>query len=435
MKNTNPKPTENQKSENTKKDQKKVPTLSASFPGLVDMVDKDGEVAFLFKEKGNLRVEKSYVDEKGNRLIPPEKNEIPFDLVPANKVLDNYEDDNDCILYKDIIKKLEEVARLPLHPQMNYYHLVTVFILSTYLQEGVSYFPMLWFFGPPERGKSRMVKAISNLSFRGLYTETLNQAYLFRFAELFHGTLLIDVYDLISPAQGKGSYDLLLGRYEKGMRIPRVLSMDKGPFKDISYFEIAGPTVLATNVEIAVTDPLRGRCILLMMPEARGVWPNNNSNEDLGDLKARLVAFRARHLGTGLPEFEKRTSGRLGDITHPLLRVANLFPDVALTPLLSLIELLEMERKDLQSETLTGRIAQALYDLQKDVEKGKLRVKKVIDTVNKQGMAQSSDKMIGRELALMGVNKVKSGGVMQIIWEPKTMEKIWDRHGVLENHP
>ena len=432
---TNPKPAGNQKSENIKKNQKKVPTLSASFPGLVDMVDKDGEVAFLLKEKGNLRVEKSYVDEKGNSLIPPEKNGIPFHLVPANKVLDNYEDDNDRSLYNDIIKKLEKVACLPLHPSKNYYHLVTVFIFLTYLQEGVSYFPMLWFFGPPERGKSRIVKAIKNLSFRGLYTETLNQAYIFRFAHLFRGTLLIDIYELISRALKTAAYDLLLGRFEKGVKVPRVLSMDKGPFKDISYFDIAGPTVLATNVEIPTTNPLRSRCILLMMPEARGIWPNNNSNEDLGDLKARLVAFRARHLGTALPEFEKRTSGRLGDITHPLLRVAKLFPDVALIPLHTLIEILETERKGLQSETLPGRIAKALYDLQKDVQKDRLRVKKVADKVNKQGVGQTSINMIGRELVMMGVNKIKSGGVIWITWEPKTLEKIWDRYGVLENHP
>jgi hypothetical protein len=431
MKDTNPKLAGNQKAENTKKDQDKEPTLSASFPGLVDLVDKDGEVVYLLMENGNLKVEESSVDSKGKLLLPPGKADLPFNLVPAKRVLHYFENDKDEDLYNDILEALKKVAQLPLYPKEEYYHLVAVYIFFTYLQEEVSYFPYLWFQGLPERGKSRIVKAIANLCHRGLYTETLNQAYIFRFADLLHGTLLIDVYDLLSSAQGKGSYDLLLGRYERGIKTPRVLGLDKGPFKDIVYFETAGPTVLATNVDIPVTDPLRGRCIRIMMPEARGIWANNNSPKDLMDFKTRLVAFRARHIGRELPVVEKLIPGRLGDITQPLLRTARLFPRRASIPLMAVVKNLEKERKESQVETLPGRIARTLHELKGEVEKGRLRVDTVIKKINSPGNVNYNEKVIGLELNNLGIQKIKTGGGrMHIVWESETMERIWDRYGV-----
>ena len=91
----------------------------------------------------------------------------------------------------------------------------------------------MWFYGPPERGKSRIVNAIVNLSYRGMYTETLNEAYIFRFAHQFRGALGIDVYEIHLRARRKGSYDIVLNRFEKGMKIPRVTKPEKGPFKDM----------------------------------------------------------------------------------------------------------------------------------------------------------------------------------------------------------
>ena len=102
------------------------------------------------------------------------------------------------------------------------------------------------------------------------------------------------------------------------------------------------------------------------MPEARGKYPNNNSSEHLADLKAGLLAFRARHMDERLPDIEKPVPGRLGDITHPLLSVAGFLPVEAKTGLLTLIGELETQRKEDQAETLPGQIATALYDLRHD---------------------------------------------------------------------
>lgn len=183
----NPKP-KGKKAPSKEKDKKTI--FSASFPGLVDLVTKNNEIYYFYKDADRLQVDNKFINKTGQILIPPDQNAIPFKILTAVEIWKNRSGD-DQSLYWEIFKTLRKISVLP---SEKYYHLLTVYIFFTYLPEGVSYYPYLWFFGVPERGKSRITKAIINLSYRGLYTETLNQAYIFRYAELFRGTIGIDVY-------------------------------------------------------------------------------------------------------------------------------------------------------------------------------------------------------------------------------------------------
>jgi len=416
------------------KSKKPKPTFSASFPGLVDLVVKDGIVRYLIKEEGKLKIESNHRNASGKTLVqPPDLSAIPFSLPEASEVT-QFMVENDHELYWDIYEKLKTVSQLP---SEDHYHLVTVYVFFTYIQEGFDYFPILWFFGLPERGKSRILKAVIHLSYRGYYTETLNEAHIFRFSDLFKGTLGLDVFDLIKRTKAKGSHDLLLGRFEKGMVVPRVTNFEKGSFQDTQYYKISGPTVFATNVEIPADDPLRSRCLQITMPEARGKYPNNNTVEALAEFKARLIAFRARHLEKTFPEVEKPVAGRLGDITHPLVCSATLLPIEATEGLMALITDLENERQDNQADTAAWRIVKGLYDLRDEVKNGRLSVAGLKDAVNmvkyeEDGYAPLSIQLIGRELNALGIKRRKSMGIKRIIWNRRLMDKLWDRYGIPE---
>jgi hypothetical protein len=401
---------------------------SAQFPGLVDLVTDNGIIKYYLKTPEGYSKSIEYKSSERKIYVPPGPKEIPFNIMRVEELIKfrdrmdgNFTYDD---LYWQIFECLQEVSVLP---SENHYHLVTVYIFFTYLQDAVDYYPILWFFGMPETGKSRIIKAIVNLSYRGFYTETLNPAYIFRFAELFHGTLGIDVYELIKRAKQKDSYDILLGRFERGTKIPRVIGYEKGQFKDMAFYDLYGPTVLGTNVEISVKDPLYSRCIRILMPEARGKYPNNNSFEQLVQLKSGLFTFRALYMDKTLPEIEKPVAGRLGDITHPLLKITHLLPREAKTSLVSFIESLENQRKEDQAETLSGKIAAALYTLQTEFKEGKLPV----DRLNKTHGIATSPQMIGRELTVMGIERRKTnGGKMHIIWDENLFLRIWDRYGI-----
>ena len=66
------------------------PILSANFPGLVDLVlDPDGNVKYLVKSGEDLSIRKNWIME-GDIFIPPNKKDIPFELVDVGDVLWKY---------------------------------------------------------------------------------------------------------------------------------------------------------------------------------------------------------------------------------------------------------------------------------------------------------------------------------------------------------
>jgi hypothetical protein len=409
-----------------------TPIFSAIFPELIDIVTDEDKPGYLVKTESGFELETTHTDKKGAVHKPPPAMVIPFEILPGKQIID-HRDDTNRKLYTDLFNKLKTVSVLPSDEP---YHLCTVYIFFTYIAESSPYYPYLWFHGLPERGKSRMVKAMAYLSYRGFYTETLNEAYIFRLADRFGVTLALDVYELSKKAHRKESHDLLLGRFERGMKIARVTNPDRPAFQDMTYFKVSGPTILATNIEIDLRDPLHSRCIKITMPEARGIYPNI-TNEDLKALKARLLSFRGRHLGESLPELEKPISGRLGDILHPLLCVAKLLPNEAYQALNGLIKKFEEDRKQAEAESLPGLIAQALYDLKDEVENGRLPVEKVTEELNKdtQEKYKIAPQTVGKTLSSMGVQRKKSRGKMQIIFSKKVIEKIWERFPPQEHTP
>jgi len=111
----------------------------------------------------------------------------------------------------------------------------------------VNYTPIICLFAVPERGKSRLGKALIHVAYRGIHVESLRDAYLVRIANNFGATVFFDVKEIWHKAERYNSEDILLHRFEKGAKVARVLYPEKGAFKDIVYFRIFGPTIIATN--------------------------------------------------------------------------------------------------------------------------------------------------------------------------------------------
>jgi DNA primase catalytic core len=408
---------------------------AARFKALVDLVLHEGKIQYLVNTGDDLFVIDCWRADEGETYLlpPPEIGQVPFDLLPADLILGKYHDSSQHTLYDRVVRKLREVAVLA---SDEHYHLCAVFIFFTYLAEQAPYYPYLWFFGLPERGKSRITKAVIQLSYRGLYSETLREAYLFRFAEHFGGTLGLDLYELSNRAQKQGSHDLLLGRFEKGMKIARVTNPDKGPFQDTRYYAVSGPTVLATNVEIPLEDPLRSRCIRVVMPEARGIYPNNNTVEELQGLKAELLVFRARRMYSRLPAVEKPIAGRLGDVIQPLLAVAALVSKEADRCLRSLVRELDSARRAGEAESMPGRIVQLIYGMRGELKGGRLPVSRLQKKLN-EGIENDRFKLspqrVGKELSALGISTRKIGGYMMIEWNESVMSRLRERFMPEEN--
>lgn len=335
---------------------------TAYFPNLIDLcLDKDEEVVFLINRDG--RLETSRVCKIDDSLYkPPDKKKIPF-LLPSAEAVLTWVDKKDDSLFEDIVSHLQKFSYLPEHQ----FIVVALFIFLTYIQDhpDVQYFPMLLFWSAPERGKSRSGKAVAYCSFRGIHIVDMREANLFRYSQNFHATLFIDMMDLWKKAERNQSEDVLLLRFERGAVVGRVLYPEKGAFKDMVYFDVYGPTVMASNE--AVHHILDTRCFPISMQNRPGNY-ENPTPEKLRDVRDRLTAWRGRVMGQPLPEVDviPGINGRLWDISRPLFQVCQMVCPSHWEMLKMAILEISGQRVKEKQDSLEGQIIGILKDLSPD---------------------------------------------------------------------
>lgn len=166
------------------------PQPLARFPELVDLVEEEGEIKFLVRNdngKEALRAEIQW-EIDGKIYIPPARALIPWLLPRAEHVIAAYDTDEPAKLYADLVTYYQSLSELPTEA---YYRLLAVFTFHTYTLDfpEVTHSPELVFDAVAERGKSRTGKAITHVAMRGLRTETLREANIFRWSEDLGATL------------------------------------------------------------------------------------------------------------------------------------------------------------------------------------------------------------------------------------------------------
>lgn len=412
------------------------PVYTAIFEGLIDIVEKDGEPAFLIKEGDNLSIESS-IKKDSLLYLPPPKEQIPWLMPQAEQILRLHEtqskkspEESDKELYDELLAYHKSVSELP---EDGYYDLIAAWDLHTYLLESTEYSPIICLFAVPERGKSRTGKGMIHVAFRGIHVESLRDAYLVRVANDLGASLFFDVKDIWKKAENNGSEDILLHRFEKGAKVPRVLFPDKGAHRDIVYYSIFGPTIISTNE--GIHRILETRAIPINMPETTKRFEEDVTPLRALPLKEKLVAFRARHYSKGLPNIPKPASGRLGDILKPIQQIMRLVRPEREAYFLKLVKRLESEKLIEKADTIEAQILAVLSNLRNSVDKGMLSVKEITDSFNED----RSDKYkvtyqrIGRRLSAMGFGKVRtSNGASAIVWDEEKLVRIKESYGLSE---
>ena len=297
----------------------KEPIMKAVDPDLVDIGIINGKPVFLFRNGADLKIMHE-IDDKENIYIPPPIEKIPWLLPRADEVLKRYNNGVDKDLFDDLVKYHKTISDLP---DETYYTLLAAWDMHTYLTEHALYSPMIHFFAVPERGKSRTGKGMIYVAYRGIAVESLRDAYIVRMAQNFNASIFFDVMDIWKKAEKNNAEDILLHRYEKGARVPRVIHPERGPYKDTEYFSVFGPTIIASNV--ASNYILESRGILIPMLESNKVFYTDPNPEYALELKERLTAHRGKFSIQDLLNIDKPAKGRLGDILKPLYQIIQTF--------------------------------------------------------------------------------------------------------------
>jgi len=339
---------------------------TALFHGLVDLVEHNGTPAFLVREGNRLSI-LPQIEKDGVIYVPPPKEQIPWLLPRGEGVLRYYEPqaakERDEALYYDLLAYHVDISELPGEA---YYDLIAAWDMHTYLLETVQYSPIICLFAVPERGKSRTGKGMIHVAYRGIHVESLRDAYLVRVANDLHASLFFDVKNIWRKAEKNGSEDILLHRFEKGAKVPRVLFPERGAHRDIVYYSIFGPTIVGTNE--TVHRILETRAVPISMPETNKRFENDVTPELSLPLKERLVAFRARHLGESLADIPKPAAGRLGDILKPLQQIIRLVKPEREESFLGLVKELEAEKLIEKADSLEAQILTVLAEAKGFVE-------------------------------------------------------------------
>jgi len=410
------------------------PAYKALFEGLVDIVEFGGNSAFLLKEQDRLTIV-DHVEREGIIYIPPPKELIPWLLPRGEEAMRQYEErmkfgdnENNVALYDDLLAYHKEISDLP---EESYYDLLAAWVMHTYLLEAFQYSPFICLYAVPERGKSRTGKGMIFAAYRGLHTESLRESYIPRMATYFEVSIFFDVTDIWGKAERSGSEDMVLGRYERGTTVPRVQHPDRGPFRDIEYFSVFGPTVIATN-EYA-RELVESRSVMIKMPEAARKFENEVTRELALPLKEKLTAFRARNMGELLPDIPKSSWGRLGDILKPLHQIILLVRPERESLFSALVKRLENERVMERGESLEAEILFALLSLQSQIIRGVISVKQITEALNqgRSDRSKVSDRRVGRRLSAMGFDKARTGsGASAIIWDDNKINLLRWRYGI-----
>jgi hypothetical protein len=413
------------KAQNQKKDDRET-VYTAMLPGLVDLVEYEGAPAFLILTENGLGIAPEW-EHVGVLYVPPPKEQIPWLLSRGEEVLRWYKlKESPGILYDDLLAYHMAISELP---GESYYDLITAWDFHTHLLEPAHYSPELCLFSVPVRGKTRTGQGAIYVARRGIHVESLRDAYLVRLSHNFQATIFFDVMSLWKKAEKAGSEDIILGRFERGLKVPRVLYPERGPHRDTVFYEIFGPTIIATNV--GVHNILDTRAVQINMPQTDRDFEQDVTPEAALPLKERLTAFRAHYLGKCLPESPKPASGRLGDILKPLLQIVRLVKPEREPVFLELVR--ELERVIDKSDSLEAQILLVLDSLRGQVDKSILPVKTITDTFNegKPENAKFTYQRMGRKLWPMGFTKGSTGdGASAILWDDEKFMRIFSSYGL-----
>lgn len=411
--------------------------LSACFPGLIDVCEaEDGQLLYLVNQDGQYIFQESAIV-NGCEVVPPDRDDFPFCLPPAELTM-QYINQDDPNLYHDVSNYLQRFSALDEHQ----WSVVCHFIFLSYLHDhqDIYYSPILLFHGVAERGKSRTGKSITHLSFRGIHVSELREANILRYCENLKSTLFFDIMDVWKRATQTRCEDLLLGRFEKGQKSSRVLFPDKGPFKDMHHYDVYGPTIIASNEQLFKI--LDTRCLPITMPIRPGNYENPHPKSAL-ELKARLTAWRARHLYNGLPDLEpvEGISGRLWDISKSLFLINTLL--AAESELLrDAVISISIERGESKQETIEGRLVAVIKEITDEQGLDRfadwyIRTSTIVTKINEDMPDDKhySPQYIGRKLKSMSIRHRTVIGRAEVVLTIKEYNILLEQYGFSRELP
>ena len=424
-------------------DSREEKEIKAIFDGLIDLVEDHGKVLYAIKENDTEEIHFcSEHRHEGKVCIPPTKDQLSDDywMPSKDRVLELIEETKNIPeaelnsrLFNAIELYIRSAAELP---NDEHYTFATAFIPHTYLLEKINFTPIVTLVGDPEKGKSRIGKAIIYASRRGKYLDSFRTASIIRTATDLGEAIFIDVENLDKKLKSQDAEDIILHRFEKGAKTERIVDFTVNSFLGMKRFRIFGVTIIATNTPIG-GDALNSRCIPIDMPETDRIFETPVHPEAAFHLKEQLFLFRARYLWKKLPEVKLLVKGRLGEIMKPILQIVRLMRPEREDSLMNFIYEMQEKRLADRRDSFQAKLIMVVMSLRDKVEKGRLSVKLITEAVNAEkedDRFKFNEKSIGRRLRGIGFRRLPlKDNKAAIEYDKKEIIKLCIKYGVRQS--
>ncbi len=163
---------------------------------------------------------------------------------------------------REIYDQINEILREYLDLREDYYSLIALWIMGTYLHKEFKSYPYLYINAMRGSGKTRLLELISILSKDGELLTSLKEAVLFRTAN--DATFCIDEFERVSGKEKAGLRELLNSAYKKGMKVKRMKK--QGDEQVVEEFFVYAPIAMA-NIW-GMDEVLGDRCIPLILEKS-----------------------------------------------------------------------------------------------------------------------------------------------------------------------
>jgi hypothetical protein len=176
-------------------------------------------------------------------------------------------EDNGILELKETYDLIIEVLKEYVDIKEEYYPVISLWIIGTYFHKDFFTYPYLFFNAMRGSGKTRLMKIIKELSWKGDMLASLSEAVLFRTT----GTLCIDEFENLGSKEKNALRELINTAYKKGGKVKRMRkkkTMD-GEEQVVEEFDTFRPLVFA-NIS-GIEEVIGDRCIQMVIEKSNNL--------------------------------------------------------------------------------------------------------------------------------------------------------------------
>ena len=230
------------------------------------------------------------------------------------------------------------------------------------------------------------------------------EATLFREAEYFRTSLVIDEIKLWGRGANQQVSQLIKSRYKKGIKVPRV-NLNKEGEDQIEYFDVFGPLAICTTE--SVPPAIESRCITFLMQKNAHADVEQAINEEWASrLRNKLTVFRANYLEKNLPETDQIARRRLNEIMTPLYQVLMLVDPERKEAFQMIVQEIQKAKEEDENLSLEAEIVEKIIDYQEETGQEAFLTREISEKLNdgRSDKDKLSDRLVSMRIKRLGSN-------------------------------